>query len=498
MIDAAADQPVNLLNTWREMDKDPVPAPDIAVPSEWKSVSEAVRLSELAYDQGDAVHIRDAMLAHTMATYVAARASGDVAQVQAIFNFVVRTITLRNPDEPELPFGVYEMLLLGRGTAADRAWAMATLLRQLRLDCVILRPAEQFGADPEDWLLGVILNDQVYLFDPRLGTAIPSTTDLSKPAGPPATLAAIIDHPEWLQLLAVRADQPYKIEADMLKSPVIEPIVEGRFWCERMKRLEAVLPADDQCILYDALNLEAGQSGLLTRIGKAFPQTPLQKMKVWGYASQRTEQGKALVDAQNARFAKVDGQPAQKMQLWEHVDQSLNVPVPIVFEQDRESMTLVFRVGQPERKLFHIRTEQLLGKFDDATKRYLTIRHLEIEPPPEKVQSLSPELQAAFAQSVWPTLVTLNRMASENAMFWTGCSKFESGDYEAAIEQLSAYGTRYGRSGRWSYAARSLLAECHAELGRYKQAAELIEQSRSDDPYRAANAFRAKRWKARQ
>lgn len=458
-IAAATDKPINLLNSWSERVTDPAAVVEpAALPAGWIDETEAARLKVRLFDLRDAVHVRDAMLNHAMATYLAARGTDEVSQVQAVFDFVVRNITLRSPDETDLPLGAYQVLLLGRGNAEDRAWVCSALLKQLHIDSVVVRPA---GADADTWLLGVVLNQQIFLFDTRMGIALPATGDPAAKAGRPATLEEIVSHPEWLQALALRADQPYAVDADGLKDAQLQPIVEADYWSARMKQLESALPANDLCVLYDPVTDEGGRSGLLSRLQKVAP-AQADKLMPWQYPRQQIIAGYSAT-------------PAVK-QAWEMATQTFNLPIPVVTDRQTQQASL----GTPERRLLRIRTDQLLGKFEEATERYLSIRHLEVEPVP--VQELA----------------ILNRMGAENAIYWTAICKFEVREYQAAIEQLSSYLKRYDRNGRWNFAARALLAECHAELGQFSEAVAVLERTRSDDPYRDANAIRVKKWTTRK
>ena len=129
-----------------------------------------------------------------------------------------------------------------------------------------------------------------------------------------------------------------------------------------------------------------------------------------------------------------------------------------------------------------IRTDQLLGKFEDVTQRYLVIRRLEL---------LESEANR------YPEILQLHRLAAEDAIYWSGVSKFESAEYDAAIEQLAGYLKKFNRKGRWTFAARSLLAESHAQQSRFAEAIAAIERTVAEDPYREANAIRVKLWKSR-
>lgn len=460
-IAAAQDKPVNLLNSWRA-NVTSAPGADLdftKFPASWIRASEADRLKAASYDLVDAIHIRDAMLVHTLAKAIASRATDELGQVQAIFDFVMRNIALRGPADPEeMPVGIYNLLLLGSGTPEDRAWIMADLLRQLRIDTVIVRPAGASPDDPEQWLIGVVRENELHLFDPRLGIAIPSETPVTAAPVKAATLRQVQANPQLLDALAARADQAYPIDADQLKSPGIEPIVETDFWSRRMRDLETVLPAEELCVLYDAPLDEGERQGLLSRLKKAFPDEAPDKFKVWAYPAKVRE---------TRQFS-----PAA-LEVLQLFDRTLQLPVQFQPNPQTNQLELV----RAENKVLRYRTEQLLGKFTDAMQHYLAIRHLEIDP----------------AQSNIPPLILLNRAAAENAYYWTALCKFELGDFDGAIEQLSGYVKRYERNGRWIYPARRLLAQAMSEDGQAERAVELLRTTSSEDPNRAANAILMKR-----
>jgi tetratricopeptide (TPR) repeat protein len=465
-IAAATDKPINLLNSWKALHvaktpdaNDSAEAP--ALPVEWADKDEAARLNGTNFDLTDAVHVRDAILTHTIATFLAARSNDELSRVQEVFHFVVRNIALQGENDPSLPIGIYQILLLGRGSAEDRSWVCASILKQLRIDSLIVRPPADAGADDDAWLLGVVLNERVYLFDPRLGIALPSSADLAAVGAAPATLDQIAAHPEWLQPLSLRADQPYRLDAESLAHPRCFPIAESPYWSRRMKLLEEAMPAEDQCLLYDPLVDDAGRTGMLTRITAALSGATREDLKPWSYPRQQTVAARAI-------------NPRQRQQ-WELATGIFSVPIPVLIDAQKKTAS----PGTPERKMLKFRTEQLLGKFNDATKQYLSIRRLEITPGPI------------------PELVTLNQLAAEDAIYWTALCKFDAGEFEGAVEQLNGYVRRFERNGRWIFAARSLLAESHAELGQFDKAAAAIERSLPDDPYREANAIRIKRWNAR-
>ena len=465
-IAAAPDKPVSLLNSWRGMVADAKPADTDdsgkvpPLPAGWATADEEKRLLSDKYDDQDAIHIRDCLLAHVTAKFLAARRNDELQRIQEVFQFVVRNIALRGDDDLELPLTTYRLLLTGRGSAEDRAWICASILKQLRIDSVIVRPSAESRAGDEAWLLGVLLNDRVYLFDPRLGISVPSSVDAAATASQPATLEEITSHPEWLQYLSARADQPYSIDAESLKNPQVMPIVDPSYWSRRMSRLEQVLPTDDACVLFDPLLDGPGRTGVLKRSQAACPMVKADSLRSWPYPEQQREASRKASQT-----------------LVQQIQQALvGFSAPITVNADPQAKAPL--VAVPEAKMLKFRTDQLLGKFDEATKRYLQIRHLEVEP------------------NEYPEIVQLHRLAAEDAIYWSGVCKFEAGEFDAAIEQLTGYIRRFDRKGRWTFAARSLLAECHARQARFPEAITAIERTVAEDPYRDANAVRVRGWKA--
>ncbi len=466
-IAAAPDKPVSLLNSWRGLVAEAKPpeandrenAPPL--PAGWTTADEEKRVQSDKYDDQDAIHVRDCLLAKVASKYLSARRGDELQRVQEVFQFVVRNVALRGGEDLELPLPTYLLLLTGRGSAEDRAWICATILKQLRIDSVIVRPSADSKPDDNQWLFGVVLNDRVHLFDPRLGLAVPSSADAAATDSPPATLSEIASHPEWLQVLSARADQPYSIEADSLANPRVMPIVETAYWSRRMSRLEQVLPTEDACVLFDPPVDDLGRSGTVRRLLAACPTVKEDDFKPWPYPERQREASRKASPA-----------------LVQQIQQTLlgfNVPITVnVDPQTKQPSAAV-----PERKMLKIRTDQLLGKFGDVTQRYLSIRRLEVEPNP------------------FPEIAQLYRLAAEDAIYWSGVSKFEAEEYDAAVEQLAGYLKRFDRKGRWTFAARSLLAECHARQSRLAEAITAVDRAVAEDPYRDANAIRVKGWKSR-
>lgn len=453
-LNSNVDKPVSLLNSWRFKQAEQRGTPDepspVKAPPGWIDATEADRLAQAKYDLSDAVHIRDAMMYHTIAGYLSDRGQNELQRVNIIVDYVCRNITFWKDDEIELALPAFSILQFGRGNAEDRAWLCALILKQLRIDCVIIRAKSDKKATSDKWLLGVGVERQIYLYDLQLGMPLLNGDGTST-----ATLADISTHPEWLQQMAV--SEPYRLTADDLVEPSVFVMPFPLFWCRRMFNVEQVLPAKNACVLYEPLMDDVdNQPGLLRRISETY-NWPIESLAPWKYPSRQLAASQQPTKEAQQELANLTG--------------PFSVPYPIKQGNDGK-----ITVGAPEWKLQRLRVAQLLGDFSETIKRYNSIRHLEVE-------KNNPQ-----------DLDRLNRRAAENAIYWTALCKYEMGEYDSTVEQLTEFLKKYPK-GNWFFAARSLLAQSHIQLGEIPQAIIVLERKSADDPYRDGNALRLKRLK---
>src|SRR5262249_54912927 len=149
--------------------------------------------------------------------------------------------------------------LLGKGTAQDRAWIFVNILRQMKLDAVLLYPGPPAdGASPPadaPFLVGVLLDGQVYLFDVALGGPVPATGSSSGATEDShgATLAEAAGDPQVLKQLDVGESRPYPIRAADLARPGVVIVGESSLWSPRMEALQTQFVGDRAMIISDPL-----------------------------------------------------------------------------------------------------------------------------------------------------------------------------------------------------------------------------------------------------
>ncbi|HUG92393.1 MAG TPA: hypothetical protein VML55_16260 [Planctomycetaceae bacterium] len=456
-------------------------------------------LADAHFSGRDCNHVRTAFLFQRTLDFVTAGADDDLSRTVKLFDHVVRTVELveRRPDD--LPLTPYEIMLFGKGTAEDRAWVFVGMVRQMRLDAVIVRPAAAAGGDPAAtghasaagpgaFLVGVLLEENVHLFDPRVGTPVPGDDDDGKSlfVKVPATWDAAARNPELLGRLSVPAAAGSSVQAPDLESPRIELVGDSSVWAPRMKRLQSGLAGELSAVIYDPLLGAGGESGMVSRVAEAGRgRWDRDAISVWQYPEQ-----------QLAAFEALDEQRPHELQRW------LKAPFPIVgISRDFEP-----RYGAPDNELLKNRTEHLLGDLTHAITKYTGLRGLERalvtgRDPQTRQQFVLPEAGRAELQRRIPSQYReIHRRAAEQAHYWLGLAQYQNGQHAAAAGTLTSYLDVHG-AGSWARAARELRSICLAESGQVAAAlAELRELAERDPehPGRAEIEWLIRRWEAIQ
>lgn len=184
-IDTEPSGPANLLNQWRlaqlETEKkerfgDPLPEESQKLLETALSSEALNRAARDNFDPFDSEHIRTCLLLKSIVDHAARGLDGEMNRASALFDYVVRNIDLV-PEDKALQLSLYEVLIFGEGTAADRAWVFAELLRQIKQDAVIVKFSHS-QTSPAPWFVGAVVEGELRLFDPLRSQAVPSGSNL--------------------------------------------------------------------------------------------------------------------------------------------------------------------------------------------------------------------------------------------------------------------------------------------------------------------------------
>lgn len=408
----------------------------------------------------DAVHIRDALLDFSTADNLSRGTERDIDRVVQLFAYVTRTISPQATGSVELPLTAYEAELLGRGSAEGRAWLFANLMRQLRIDSVILRPADATETDP--WWVAALLDDGVYLFDAALGLPVPSGKTSSEVGATllpePATWSEVVEQPNLLSDYRKAAGlEVSEIDAARLKIPQVELVGSESFWIQPMERLELSLTEDRGVLLYDPLHDTQAGPGLVSRVASAGGALwNADSLGVWAFTRRIREARAELPESQSQRLA-------------QRIEPFLG-PVYL----NTKGATPV--AEPPSRDLWETRIRHMSGRPAPAIGAYQDIRLNALQPDP----LLSPNDQS------------LNSKSGDEAFYWEAQAKFDVGDFDTATTTAKKY---IAAGGDRSDESASLIALCLAAQGKTDEAAKAIDALPETTPGLPRLKWFANRWR---
>ncbi len=185
-------------------------------------------LESKSFEKIDARHIEDCMLYHAIASRVGGEGD-DLTQARRIFDWMVRHVqlvppqALAGPEMEQAQARPYDVLVRGMATEAnqgywtERGWVFMALCRQIGIDVGLVsytpnrppaflsnRPELPGQDQPVVWVCAALIDGKAYLFDHRLGIAVPD----AKGDGV-ATLDAAMTNPEILARLDMPGQSNY-------------------------------------------------------------------------------------------------------------------------------------------------------------------------------------------------------------------------------------------------------------------------------------------------
>lgn len=469
-------------------------APDSPVfPTEAAKLFSAAQLKamgEKRFTLHDGERLRDCLVEAAIARYAVGTGQTELEKVMNVFGHVIRGVGLIPDSARDVPLTPYEIYLLGKGTTEERAWIFADLLRQLKFDVVLLFPNFD-GETPamkngRSFLVGVLVDENVYLFDPRLGVPIPAVTALASAGSPPpgvATLNQATTDPAVLKQLDT-SDQPYPISADSLARSVVALAGDASIWSLRMQGLASHFVGERAMVISDPLeNAVDGSLGLWARVGKAggdhwkgtdltlweFPEARFAARDVLTREQLDTLEG-LMLPFKAYMVWKVDPRTRQTMLVSKDfgIDKAAAETDPDVR----------INVWSTEGEQMRARLAQIEGDFAEAIRSYTEVRGRSKEvldgPAPPRERSM-------------------HTRAIDDAFFWTGLCKFEQGNFKVAADTLQNYRKR-AESGNWGRESRYLLALSRAASGDRSSAIEVLSAVEPDDPEYAGYQLLIRQW----
>jgi hypothetical protein len=167
-------------------------------------------------------------------------------RVTSSFAWVIREVRLQQGEGPAVP--PLPVLRRSWGTARERAFVFLALLDQLGIDgCMVALPAGGSGPGQlRDWVPGALVDNNIYLFDTRLGLPLPGPDGKGI-----ATLAQVHAGLDLQKSLMPAADKyPYDVGPESGRQAEVQVAYSLSSLAPRMERLQSFLSASEKINLW--------------------------------------------------------------------------------------------------------------------------------------------------------------------------------------------------------------------------------------------------------
>ncbi|MCO8121195.1 hypothetical protein NHH03_05555 [Stieleria sp. TO1_6] len=500
------------LNRW----SDTKPPSKATVPELVKTIRDILperqlesRIGSLTFQPSDSNHLRDSYLYQQLYNWVDTpqhddallaewlkQQSKELGQIPAdqlrtatrLFDWTVRNIALEldqqqmpAPPGPELPFGMTfrgagyrqtnnQCLMRGTGDGLQRADVFIQLCLQAEIPAAMIATIDGTSGELTPFCVGVLIADEIYLFEPRLGIFVPGPDQVGI-----ATLGQARSDAVILRRLGIAG-------LDQFTYPIRKEDVQQ---CVALLALlpETISPRMQQL-----------QSGL----------TGERRMNVYVDADQMAEQFDAVTGISSVRLWQVPLlSEIYKVACDQHAQRD---PVFAFWYFARWAM--LDADYEMAKKLSQGRWQHLVGQFSDsedesqpgARKLYLEQRSPEFEIEDLRIDV---DLQAAygirrrdlgvdgqqFEQQI-AQIQTMMRLGKRTATYWLSLLQADDGRLETAEGWLQKRVLDEDQQSYWIPAARYNLGRVVEALGKTDQAIEIYK--REDEPQEHGNRIRAR------
>ena len=491
-INVPADLPTTYLNNWGAENLEKLLGEGVDEDALKKKLSTLLSEKQLQrvlrkdFVVRDSVHLRDMTWARQLLHAIRVEGESDVAQVTRLFYYVNSLIRLNTESEVAIPLSPFDTALYGRGTAADRVWVYSCLMRQLGLPVLVV-VQEKADSASAALVAGVVIDEEVYLFDFQLGLPISSTTSPPKKALPslPATFKQVLADDGLLRAFDVE-EITYPVTAETLKKSRLMIAGDSSVWARRMEAVQYALKGNVVPVTYEPLvgyGAFEEEGGVFEIVSEAVAGlVPEGSVGVWEYPEIRRDAAENLTKEQTAELNRMH-EPMKAPRTYRQVPGAGNGGPKIVFGAGRQLQ-------------LQARLMQILGEPQKAISIYLKIQtSRRSAPKSDPQQAILPKLEEQLANNFPQDVLSLHERAAQTAMFWQATCQLQ-------LNKLTAAGTDFSR---WLINVRTpesmgqaalLTAVAFAQQGQFLSASGFLSRVPEGDPlYQTAQVLKA-RWDA--
>jgi len=234
------------------------------LPEDLRNVPVLQQLGDLRMSREDGLFLQTAVWLRDIAGWARGDDPDELARAIHLFDWLVLNIQLDPQNRVRtLPSGdvlvqkPWETLLLGHGSAIDRAWLYILLCRQEGLDAGVLSINRAGpGAEPrwDTWAVGVLIKGKIYVFEPALGMPIPTKDGVKIVEGQglvitPATLDELANDDALLRRLDADPRNPYPVRASQLEQVMVDVEGSAPYLSRRMEMIQRMLSGEESLVI---------------------------------------------------------------------------------------------------------------------------------------------------------------------------------------------------------------------------------------------------------
>jgi hypothetical protein len=534
----ALDQVVDRLNQWVNLQKfdvdwTPDPFMDTMLPKRYVGSPWLAQLPDKLFNhEMDGDFLEEATWLRDISNSARGDKLDDLSVAENLFDWTVRNIQLIVPYQPKPGQKAIELqslivspvilsrhlpsdvLLLGYGTAQQRAWIFILLARQQGLDAVMLATPDPDHPDqPRPWLPAVLHKDgeheQLYLFDSSLGLPIPG------PGGKGiATLDQAVDDPTVLGQLDLDDSHHYPIKAAEAKQAIAMIEASPGYLTRRMKLLEAQLVGKERLVLSSSPAETAARLKKVSHLSSD-PQLWTLPYEVLNRRASDAQAPKAIKDVfvleqapfllpahhGERHYAEPGAQQRAFDELMKEGQDTMAQGEGKVPEHETKEERERRRANKSNRPLdidFPLWAGRLLHfrhEYDGETgaKHYYIISRPGADQMQDWVQELIDDFRGPNQAPPEDRYRSTMLQRKQDATYWLGLISFDEGEYSSAEDYFKKLTLDIWPDGFWTVGARYNLARTYEAAGRTDDAIKLYDAD--DSAQRHGNHLRARRLK---
>ncbi len=401
-----------------------------------------------------------------------------------LFDWTVRNIAYEplelktaTPPPPTLPFGLelqgagyrqtdYKTVWHGVGDSLQRAGVFIQLCQQASIPAFVLAIQSETGK-LEPWCVGVLIGDQIYLFEPELSTYIPGPGQVGI-----ATLEQARKDASVVRRLNVPGFFDYRFTKDDVQQCIALLNVMPEAISPRMKLLESGLTGQRRMQIYVDAQALAGKLEPIPGIaGVRFWDIPLLA-EIYEEEMERVAERDPLIAFWYfSRWAILDAPMEMARQLALGRWRQLNGQ----FDNDEEENTQGARTIYLAQRAPEFEIEDL--NIDvDLQRAYGVRRDLGVD-------------QETFERQIGQAQAMM-RGGKRTATYWISLIQYDDGRYDTAVNWFSKRVLDESQLSFWEPAARYNLARSLERTGEIDRAVEIYKTD--GDPQEHGNRIRAR------